>query len=192
MKIEVKPVNRTTLSEYIKIPITFEVDSKVEIERVGSGLEGLILREVRVEPTFIKDYDLEEKPTDWLKVFNMDHWRVFQGLEEDELVGGAVVAMKTPEVHMLDGRDDLALIWDIRIKPDFRRKGVGTRLFKAAADWANSRGCRYLKIDTQNTNVKACRFYASQGCLLGEVNFFKYTASKFYRDDIMFCWYLDL
>ena len=31
-------------------------------------------------------------------------------------------------------------------------------------------GCRDLKVETQNINVAACRFYAARGCRLREVN----------------------
>ena len=35
--------------------------------------------------------------------------------------------------------------------------------------WAAARGCRRLKVETQNINVPACRFYERQGCVLAEV-----------------------
>jgi GNAT superfamily N-acetyltransferase len=47
-----------------------------------------------------------------------------------------------------------------------RGRGVGTALFRAVGGWAIAHGCRELKIETQNTNVRACRFYERQGCEL--------------------------
>jgi GNAT superfamily N-acetyltransferase len=189
MGIEILPVNLATLSAYGQIPMRFEVNSKIEIKRIKAGLEGLTFQEIKVEPGYIKDYDLEEKPTDWLKTFDMANWRVFRFVENGEVLGGAVAALKSPEVHMLDGRDDLAMIWDMRVKPEYQRQGIGTQLFQAVAVWTKTEGCRQLKIETQNNNVKACHFYAKQGCVLGELNFFKYPPLK---NEIMFCWYLDL
>jgi GNAT superfamily N-acetyltransferase len=189
MGIEILPVNLATLSAYGQIPMRFEVNSKIEIKRIKAGLEGLTFQEIKVEPGYIKDYDLEEKPTDWLKTFDMANWRVFRFVENGEVLGGAAAALKSPEVHMLDGRDDLAMIWDMRVKPEYQRQGIGTQLFQAVAVWTKTEGCRQLKIETQNNNVKACHFYAKQGCVLGELNFFKYPPLK---NEIMFCWYLDL
>jgi GNAT superfamily N-acetyltransferase len=60
-------------------------------------------------------------------------------------------------------RSDLAVLWDIRVQPERRGRGVGKALFYASVDWACRRGCRQLKVETQNVNVAACRFYASQG-----------------------------
>jgi GNAT superfamily N-acetyltransferase len=191
-RVEILPVNRANLVAYGRIPIGFTVDSKIEIRRESSGLQGLIFREIKIDPPYLKDYDLEEKPVQWLKTFKMGNWRIFRALKADEVLGVAVVALKSPEVHMLDGRRDLAMIWDIRVKPALRGQGVGTRLFQNAADWAREQGCRQLKIETQNTNVNACHFYASRGCLLGEINFFKYTGSNLFKEDVMFCWYLNL
>jgi len=52
-------------------------------------------------------------------------------------IGGAVIAFDAPGVNMLEGRRDLAVVWDIRVAPQWRRKGVGGMLFRAAEDWAH-------------------------------------------------------
>jgi GNAT superfamily N-acetyltransferase len=192
MKIEEAAVNKKTLLEQGKIPISYLVDSKIDVQRKGSGLEGFTFKEVKVEPAYVRDYDLEEKPVEWLKICKIDHWKIFRAIEGEQLIGATLVALKSPEIHMLDGRDDLALIWDLRVIPENRRQGVGSQLFQAAAAWAKRQGCKQLKIETQNTNVKACRFYARQGCVLGEINLYKYLNFKNYNLEIMFCWYLDL
>ena len=63
------------------------------------------------------------------------------------------------------------------------------KLFQAAAKWARSRGCRQLKIETQNINVPACKFYASQGCELRTIHPDAYPELP---DEIQLLWYLDL
>jgi GNAT superfamily N-acetyltransferase len=67
---------------------------------------------------------------------------------------------------MFEGRGDLALLWDIRVAPGHRGRGVGRALFEATEAWALTRGCRELKVETQNINTPACRFYAALGCQL--------------------------
>lgn len=52
--------------------------------------------------------------------------------------------------------------------------------------WAAARGCRQLKIETQNVNVPACRFYARQGCVLGAINRFAY---REFPDEVQLLWY---
>jgi GNAT superfamily N-acetyltransferase len=95
-------------------------------------------------------------------------------------------------VNLLEGRQDLAVLWDIRVRPDARGLGIGTALFRHAAAWARSKGCRQMKIETQNVNVPACRFYAHMGCELGMVHRFGYAAIPAVADEAMLFWYLKL
>jgi GNAT superfamily N-acetyltransferase len=87
---------------------------------------------------------------------------------------------------MLEGRRDLAVLWDLRVAPQVRGRGVGAALFGAVADWAVGQGCRQLKVETQNTNVAACRFYARQGCVLGALNRFAYPDLP---EEVQLLWY---
>lgn len=87
---------------------------------------------------------------------------------------------------MLEGRKDLALLWDIRVSPPFRSKGVGSALLAAAEAWATKRGARELKVETQNINVPACRFYKSLGCQLRHVNAGVYVGLP---DEVQLLWY---
>ena len=92
---------------------------------------------------------------------------------------------------MLAGRDDIAVLWDIRVHPDHRRSGIGTALFAEVVKWSRQKSCKYLKIETQNINVPACRFYAKQGCRLGEINRFAYIEPRV-AHEVMLVWYLNL
>jgi GNAT superfamily N-acetyltransferase len=71
---------------------------------------------------------------------------------------------------MLEGRSDLAVLWDVRVAPPARGRGVAGALFRAAEDWARAQGCRELKVETQHVNIAACRLYARHGCRLAQVN----------------------
>jgi ribosomal protein S18 acetylase RimI-like enzyme len=192
MKIERHQVNLESITKYARIPIYFEVNSKINITLIGPGLQGINFKEEKVNPSYIKDYDSSEEPKTWLKIFNTKNWRLFTCRENDQYVAGAIVAHRTPEVHMLDGRIDLAMIWDIRVHPDYRQKGIGSSLFSEVVKWSKQKGCKQLKIETQNVNVPACKFYIKQGCTLGEVNFHKYINSKSSANEIMLVWYLNL
>jgi GNAT superfamily N-acetyltransferase len=83
----------------------------------------------------------------------------------------------------------LAVLWDIRVQPERRGRGVGKALFYASVDWACRRGCRQLKVETQNVNVAACRFYASQGCELGAIHRYGYAGHPQVGHEAMLLWY---
>lgn len=78
-------------------------------------------------------------------------------------VGAATVVSRTKEIRMLAGRDDLAVLWDIRVDAGYRGQGIGQRLFDMAADWSREQGHIQMKIECQNNNVPAVKFYHKQG-----------------------------
>lgn len=104
-------------------------------------------------------------------------------------MGRVAIAWMSPGVEMLEGRDDLAVLWNIRVAPECQRHGVATALFHAAEKWAVARGATRLKVETQNINVAACEFYARMGCVLDEVHRDAYPE---YPDEIQLFWYKDV
>jgi ribosomal protein S18 acetylase RimI-like enzyme len=87
---------------------------------------------------------------------------------------------------MLGGRDDIAVLWDIRVSPEARGAGLGSALFQATAGWAVARGCEWLRVETQNVNVAACRFYQKMGCTLGAIDRFAYPDLP---DEVQLLWW---
>jgi streptothricin acetyltransferase len=73
--------------------------------------------------------------------------------------------------------NQLALLWDIRVDAHCRRKGVGRALLSACAGWARQQGLKGLVAETQDVNPTACRFYQSNGFVLGGVDRMLYAAT---------------
>jgi len=190
MDLVVKRAGIQTLREYGKIPIAFEVRSVLWPHLIRAGAGGIELREEDLPEPYIKDYDAFEggRPDTWPAQFNLDNWAVFVVLAKTGYLAGAVVAFDTPGLAMLEGRRDLAALWDIRVHPEVRRGGFGTQLFNQAVEWASGRGCRRLKAETQNTNTPACRFYAKQGCELGAIDRFAYADKPEVAHETMLLW----
>ncbi|HLG58180.1 MAG TPA: GNAT family N-acetyltransferase [Vicinamibacterales bacterium] len=139
----------------------------------------------------MKDYDCVsgEGPAQWAGRFDTSNWGFIRAQSNGRLMGGAVIAFRTENVAMLEARTDLAVLWDIRVSPDVRRQGVGSALFRAAEAWAVAKGCRQLKIETQNINVVACRFYARHGCAVRAIHRFAYPELP---NEVQLLWYKDL
>jgi GNAT superfamily N-acetyltransferase len=187
--VVVEPV--TVLPAYGRVSCAFWVESRLRVDTVHGGLGGLSLVEEPVKPPVLKDYDREAGagPERWLAQWDISHWGVFSAFQGPRRVGGAVIAWRTPGVHLLEGRDDLAVLWDLRVDPIWRGCGVGSALFARAGAWARAKGCRRLKIETQNVNVPACRFYAKLGCELAGIRRWAYAGLL---DEAQLLWYLDL
>jgi ribosomal protein S18 acetylase RimI-like enzyme len=108
-------------------------------------------------------------------------------------VGGAAVVVDAPFFPMDHfQRPDLAVLWDIRVHPDYRRQGIAAQLFSSAVAWAQAKGCGQLGLETQNVNVPACRFYASQGCQLAAIHRYGYAGCPGVAHEALLLWYLDL
>ena len=191
MPIEIVEPSSDSLRDYGKIPISFTVDSRYRVEAVDRGLGGWTLTEEPVAPPYVKDYDdVEgERPLRWARRWDVSNWVFLAAVDRGEWIGAAAVARDTPGANMLEGRTDLAVLWDIRVHPDRRGEGVGSRLFRRAVEWSRANGCRYLKIETQNINVRACRFYASQGCHLRAIH---HDVNAGFPDEVQLLWYLRL
>ena len=143
-----------------------DVEMKVIVseiyEVVIKDLSGITFRRKSVEPT-VKDF------TTW-----------------------AVLCHHTPRVNMLEGRDDLGVLWDIRVASGYKRLGVGQHLFDAIRDKAMALGLKQLKIECQNSNVPAVRFYLKQGAHIGAMSKYAYFKEKDIADEVQLLLYLDL
>ena len=181
---------------YADISIAFTVQSRFRVDVLDGGLGGFHLTHELVSPPYIKDYDTDEGegPAAWTTRWDLSNWRVFVARKGGQGVGGAVVAFNTNNFSFLEGSQDIAALWDIRVARDARHLGVGRALFSEAAEWARSQGCRLLKVETQNVNVPACRFYAAMGCELGQINRFAYLGQygDAHPDEVQLVWYLHL
>jgi GNAT superfamily N-acetyltransferase len=189
MDIDISEEPMTSLPDYARIPIAFEVDRVLDVSTDADGAAVLVERPVDIP--YIKDYDAIERegPTRWPRMFDVSNWGLITARSDGRCVGGAVIAFNTPGVNMLDGRSDLAVLWDIRVDPEARGEGIGSLLFSAVEAWAEARGCRQLKIETQNINLAACRFYQLHGCILGGINRAAYPELP---DEIQLLWYKNL
>lgn len=195
MTIRIEQIGPDKYSLYDSIPSRFMVESVYRIEEIDRGLGGFRLVEYAIDTPYSKDYNADEGDTTraWAKEFNLRDWGIFLAFDDDQPVGGAAVAINSV-VYPLDRfqRDDMVVLWDIRIHPDARKKGIGRKLFRHAAEWAKSQGFGQLGLETQNVNVPACKFYARMGCTLGAIHRFGYAGCPPVAHEAMLLWYCDI
>jgi GNAT superfamily N-acetyltransferase len=120
----------------------------------------------------VKDYDgfEDERPAALPRRFDISNWTVLSAFDGEERLGGVILARETPGFDMLEGRKDLGVLVDIRVTPQARGRGVGRALLAAAEARGRELGCIDLKVETQDINVTACRFYSASGFVLSEVH----------------------
>jgi ribosomal protein S18 acetylase RimI-like enzyme len=191
MDVEIREEGPGALAAYATVPIAFEVREVLAVEPADDGLGGLLLSAKTLDAPYVKDYDAVpgNRPTEWPARFDLRRWGILSAWAEGARIGGAVVAFDTAGVEMLEERRDLAVLWDLRVAPAMRGRGAGTALFRAAERWAAARGARWLKVETQNVNAAACRFYARQGCTLGAIHRFAYPDLA---HEVQLVWYREI
>ena len=172
----------SALAEYATVSIAFEVRSGLEVE-------DHTIAERPIAVPYVKDYDANNGPAKWREDFDVSNWALFTARSDGRLLGGSVVAFRTPGVTMLEDRDDLAVLWDLRVAPEARGAGIGSSLFRAAERWAAANECTQLKVETQNINAPACALYQRLGCILRRVDRTAYPDNP---GEIQLLWYKDL
>ena len=155
------------LRAHAAISSAFEAKSRFDVVRSAGDLS---LVERATPQPFTKDYDSLEDPLLWPHDFDTSKWVLISAFDSGTRIGGVIGAIDTPGVHMLEGRRDLVVLWDLRVEHQHRRRSVARKLFEALELWALQSGCRELKVETQDTNVTACHFYAAMDCVLAEAN----------------------
>jgi len=195
MGLVIEEISADLYPLYDGIPAWYTVESVFRVEVVDGGLGGFRLVEEKVSAPYVKAYSSqsEDRPSRWARVYDVSRWGILLVREGGRPVGGAAVAVDAA-LYPLDRfqRKDLAVLWDIRVEPGERGRGIGKELFRSAAGWARQRGYGQLGLETQNVNVPACRFYAGEGCELGAIHRYGYVGCAGVADEAMLLWYLEL
>lgn len=151
------------LRGHADIPGEFEAHSRYVVSEGANGFE---LAECALGLPFRKNYDVVENPVDWSVALEAVRCIRISAFANADRVGGVIAAVATPGLVTWEARANVAILWDLRIAPAYRRQSVATSLLRAICVWAREAGCTELKVETQNTNPAACKFYMRHGFTL--------------------------
>jgi ribosomal protein S18 acetylase RimI-like enzyme len=191
--ITYKKVDKTYFTQYDLIPMRVHVSSYYKIDKINRGLGGFNLVETTIEP-YLKDFCTGEDETviRWERQWDISNWAFFMAFDGEKPIGAATIVSRTKGMNMLSNRDDLAVLWDIRVDDAYKQQKVGQTLFDMAANWCRSQGFVQMKIESQNNNVPACKFYHKQGATLSVIDEYAYYNEPEYRHETQFIWLLNL
>jgi ribosomal protein S18 acetylase RimI-like enzyme len=159
--ITLRELTLSDIPNLTQIHPTFRSGSVLDVVRDGEGLDvswRLMERELTAPFDKGDGYDFDEfvradiaerlaRPDD-----------VYQRVADFE---GRLIGLLEVE---LQEWNNTANLWNLMIDRDYRGKGLGRRLWHRAVDYARQADVRAILIETQNTNVPACKFYARMGC----------------------------
>jgi ribosomal protein S18 acetylase RimI-like enzyme len=171
----IKELDRSLLKDISRINNEFDIDSKLVVSLENDCLTcttiGVPHRTRRVSQD---EYDYTTYPDDPEKTAFLAY------------VSGRVAG----ELVMRKNWNKFALVEWIGVDRDFRRMGIGRALVSRALQWAKDKNLSGLMLETQDTNVGACRFYQSCGFVLKGFDTGLYAASQTNYDNIALYWYL--
>ena len=125
---------------------SFTVDSEMILFAEG----GVLGYEVVPVPPYEKSYGR----SDLSDHLDSPDKAVFLACRDGSVVGRVILS---------EGWNRYAWIDDIAVDVRCRRTGVGRALLDRAAAWAIERKLGGIRLETQNNNVPACKFYESYG-----------------------------
>ncbi|MCY9545163.1 GNAT family N-acetyltransferase, partial [Paenibacillus alvei] len=67
------------------------------------------------------------------------------------------------------------LIWELRVSSEYRRRNIGTALMNQVVEMARENGLRAIRLETQNYNVPAIKFYNQCGFMIEGIDLSFYT-----------------
>lgn len=112
--ITYKEVDKSYFELYDTVSMNVDVQSEYKVERINSGLGGFTFKEIQVSP-YVKDLSKYECAVNYEKDFDITNWRFYMAFSGDVPVGAMTIAGKTEGLHMLSGRTDACVLWDIRV-----------------------------------------------------------------------------
>lgn len=92
------------------------------------------------------------------------------------------------QIRLCSTWNRFALIEDLAVSEHLRGRGIGTALLNEAQSWAQQRRLGGLVLETQDTNVLACRFYQRYGFRIGAIDTMMYWNTK-HQDEMAVFWY---
>ena len=183
-EITLRPLEAADMPNLGQIRATYKTPVILAVERSGTGLTvGWRLVEQTLPQPFDKgtlyDFDEHEQAAILQRLARPEE--TYQRVAE---LSGRLIGLVEVE---LQAWNDTAFLRNLRVDLDYRSRGIGRRLWHRAVDFARRADVRALMIETQNTNIAACNFYARMGCKLVGINDALYTNNG-YETEIALFW----
>lgn len=142
---------------------------------------------MKERPLRNKSYDDEQLEEDTVEddsnYIGNPHQIIYLALVNNQLVGRIVLKRNW---------NKYAYVEDIKVDKQYRGYGVGNKLIEQAKRWMKDGGMTGIMLETQNKNVRACKFYESCGFVIGGFDSYVYRGLDKDSDEIAIYWYLML
>ena len=173
----IKELDSSLIRDIHRIDNECDIDSKLVLRLVENRLSYTVVSVPHTTRRFPQDdYEYTTYPDDPEKT-------AFLAYIDDQVAG---------ELILRKNWNRFALVEWIGVDRKFRRMGIGEALISRSRQWARDKNLPGIMLETQDTNVGACRFYQSCGFVLKGFDSGLYEAFDERRGDIALFWYLSV
>lgn len=103
-------------------------------------------------------------------LLNKEEFHVFVAMAKDQVVGG----LTAYSLQQYYSTMPLVYIYDLAVRTDFQRQGIGTKLIAATTDYCKSIGAEEVFVQADEVDDYALDFYHSTGATAEKVVHFSY------------------
>jgi diamine N-acetyltransferase len=114
-------------------------------------------------PWLFQTPDSDPRPIAYLEALLADPKAGVLVADVGECVGLATVHLRDAPTFPIFIPQQHAVIDTLVVRPDWRRKGIGRKLYEACEAWATARAAPWLDINVYEFNAEARRFYTVVG-----------------------------
>jgi GNAT superfamily N-acetyltransferase len=184
----IRPMTEADIPRLAEIRPGFSSPTVLAVERTGSGIEvgwRLVERPLPVPFDKGRRYDFDQTEQNNIRQRFLQGDGLHLVVEWEGRIAG-ILDLVPQEWN------DTAWLWNIMLDTDIRGRGIGRALFERAIQWARQKGYRALVLETQTSNVPACKFYAALGCRLDGLRETLYTNRDLERGEVAIFWVYEL
>jgi ribosomal protein S18 acetylase RimI-like enzyme len=165
LDFEIRVLHPFTQAEIWPILDGYETEEVYLVEKTESDQHSVIdIRLVRLEQAFHDDFYGDFSPEEYQRYLGLIPQGYSFGAYRDERLIGFALGEALPDEHFLR-------VWEFHVASEFRRMGVGRALMERVIQKARGDHLSMILLETQNTNVRAVRFYRSMGFALEALDF---------------------
>lgn len=175
MKITIEEINARNFKDVGKCDGEFIIDAKLVLHVENDEIRYTITEVSSTKKRY------EEDDVDYTTYIDDPDKVVFLAYVEGQIAG---------QIILRKNWNRYAYIEDIAVGVQFRRQGIGREMILWAKHWAKGRNLVGIMLETQNNNVKACRFYESCGFRLRGFDTYLYKGINSDTEEIALYWYL--
>ena len=169
---EILPLRPFTQAEVWPIIGGYETDAIYAVEKTETDLHTRFdIRLIHLDTPYRADFYSDFGPDDFAWYQELLQRGYSFGAYQGERLIGLALAEAFPDRQLLR-------VWEFHVLAVFHRMGIGRALMTQVVAKASQEPLGMIKLETQNTNVRAIRFYRSMGFTLDSIDMTEYFDSS--------------